>query len=81
MSNFKDYAKFYDALYQDKNYADEVAYIQKVFNKHSKIPVKSILNLGSGTGNHDGLLAEKGYEITGVDLSTDMIKIAEEKNK
>lgn len=81
MSNFKDYAKFYDALYQDKNYAEEVGYIRKVFNKHSKIPVKSILNLGSGTGNHDGLLAEKGYEITGVDLSTDMIKIAEEKNK
>lgn len=81
MSTFKDYAKFYDALYQDKNYKDEVAYIQEVFKKHSKIPVKTVLNLGSGTGNHDGLLAVKGFDITGVDLSTDMIKIAEEKNK
>jgi len=80
MTVFKNYAQYYDLLYQDKNYMEEVDYIEKLINTHSKIPVKTILDLGCGTGRHDSLFAERNYEITGVDLSEKMIEIAKSQN-
>ena len=43
--------------------------------------INSILDLGCGTGKHDFLLSEKGYQITGIDISNEMIEIAESTNK
>ena len=37
---------------------------------------QNILDLGCGTGRHDSFLAEKGYAITGVDMSEEMLLIA-----
>ena len=74
--NFNLYAQYYDLLYQDKNYSEEVAYIDKLLTEFSSIKIKSILDLGCGTGKHDFLLSKKGYTLTGVDLSSEMIDIA-----
>jgi SAM-dependent methyltransferase len=79
MPLFADYAQFYDLLYRDKPYKKECAYLNKIFNRYSKRPVKFILNLGCGTGNHDLILTHMGYHVTGVDLSGQMIKIAKKK--
>lgn len=82
MAVFKKYANYYDLFYQDKDYQGEVDLIIKTFRKYSpKRRVKTILNLGCGTGNHDFILAGKGYKVTAVDGSADMIKLAKEKNK
>ncbi len=43
------------------------------------LKAKSILNLGCGTGKHDYLLAERGYNVTGIDLSEAMIGVAMNK--
>jgi SAM-dependent methyltransferase len=75
MSAFNAYSKYYDLLYKDKDYSGEAEYIHKLIQKYAP-GVKSILNLGCGTGRHDIFLAEKGYTITGVDISEDMISIA-----
>lgn len=40
---------------------------------------KVILNGGCGTGGHAIPLAKRGYEVTGIDLSEEMINIAKEK--
>jgi SAM-dependent methyltransferase len=37
---------------------------------------KTVLDLGCGTGRHDLLLAGKGYSITGVDMSEEMLAVA-----
>jgi ubiquinone/menaquinone biosynthesis C-methylase UbiE len=42
-------------------------------------PPASILDVGSGTGSLSVLLAELGYEVTGLDLSPAMVARAEEK--
>lgn len=82
MPVFKRYATYYDLFYQDKNYKEEVDLIIRTFRKFSpERKIKTIINLGCGTGNHDFLLAEKGYSVTGADASADMIKLAKEKNK
>lgn len=79
--NFGLYASYYNLLYKDKDYKTEIAYIESLVKKYTSDPVSSFLDLGCGTGNHDFLLMDKGYCVTGVDLSIDMIKIAEKKNK
>lgn len=73
MTNFNLYAQYYDLLYRDKDYAGEVAYVDKLIRKYSSKDVVDILNLGCGTGKHDNFLSKLGYKVDGVDLSKEMI--------
>lgn len=69
---FSAYSQYYDLLYSDKNYEAEVGYIESLLKEHN-ILSGSILELGSGTGKHANLLAEKNYVVTGIERSQDMI--------
>jgi len=75
----KDYSSSYDILYEEKDYDGECDLIEKIIKKYSKIPVHSILDLGCGTGNHSIRLAKRGYQVTGVDRSREMLGIAKAK--
>jgi SAM-dependent methyltransferase len=75
---FKNYARYYDLLYRDKDYSGEVAYIQSLIKKSAPDSV-SILELGCGTGRHAVLLAEEGFILHGVDFSEAMLTEAEER--
>jgi len=74
---FDMYAKYYDLLYKDKDYLEEAEYVQK-FIKLFNPSAKNILDLGCGTGKHDIIFAEKGFNVTGVELSEKMIESANE---
>ncbi|MBS3080455.1 methyltransferase domain-containing protein [Candidatus Pacearchaeota archaeon] len=74
----KDYAKYYDLFNQAKDYKNEADFLEEVFKKYGN--VKKILDLGCGTGLHTKELLERGYEITGLDLSEEMIDIAKKRN-
>jgi 2-polyprenyl-3-methyl-5-hydroxy-6-metoxy-1,4-benzoquinol methylase len=76
---FKSYAKYYDIIYADKDYGKECDFLEEIFKKYLKSKPKTILDCGSGTGGHAILLAKRGYEVTGIDLSEEMINIAKEK--
>lgn len=78
MSVFADYSEYYDLLYRDKDYASESAFIVDVIKKHEP-RTSSILDLGCGTGNHDFLISQKGYEVCGVDMSPGMLSKANQK--
>ena len=78
MKVFSDYAKYYDLLNLQKNYAQEVDYIISLINKYSTSS-KTLLELGCGTGLHAVHFAKKGYQLTGIDQSKDMISRAEER--
>jgi SAM-dependent methyltransferase len=80
MDVFKDYAKYYDLLYRDKDYEGECDFIEQAFRKFSDLEVRNILELGCGTGGHAIPLARRKYEITGLDASTVMLNIAKEKS-
>ena len=75
MDVFKNYALFYDALYNDKDYMCEALDIDKLFKKWGK-KIHNIIVYGCGTGKHDRCLKSLGYEIHGIDLSEDMVKEA-----
>jgi SAM-dependent methyltransferase len=70
-------AEIYDLLYKDKDYAQEVNFIEQIFSSFGK--PSSVLEVGCGTGNYTTLLHQKGYEITGVDISEKMINFAKPK--
>jgi ubiquinone/menaquinone biosynthesis C-methylase UbiE len=75
----KTYAAQYDLLYGDKNYQTECDLLEKVFRRYSTDPVKRILDLGCGTGNHAIPLAQRGYHVTGVDRAAEMLAQARSK--
>jgi SAM-dependent methyltransferase len=65
----------YDLLYEDKDYVAEAEFINRTLLDAGN-PPGQILELGSGTGQHARLLAEKGYTIEGVDCSAGMVENA-----
>lgn len=79
MAVFNKYAEFYDTLYAEKDYATECTYLEAIFTKYAIQPVKTILDLGCGTGGHAFQLTRRGYTVCGVDQSEDMLAIAQEK--
>lgn len=81
MTVFGSYAKFYDALYREKDYTGEVDYLERIFKKYAVKPVQTILDLGCGSGGHALLLAERGYQVTGVDRSAQMLAAARQKTR
>lgn len=70
------YADVYDALYADKDYAGECDLIEAIFARRAGGAVRSVLDLGCGTGRHASLLAPRGYDVLGVDRSPHMIERA-----
>ena len=70
------YSQYYDLFYSDKDYHGEAEYIDSLIKNSSK-NTKAILDMGCGTGKHASLLCDKGYSVHGIDLSEDMLKIAE----
>lgn len=69
----REYASVYDLVYQDKDYAFECDLLERVFRTYGNGPVRSVLDLGCGTGGHAVPLAERGYQVLGVDQSEEML--------
>jgi len=76
---YDKYGKYYDLIYSAKNYDGECESLISYFKKFSKDKIKSILDVGCGTGNHSIRFAESGYNVIGVDLSEVMINQAKRK--
>jgi len=76
MSVFVTYSKYYNLLYRDKDYESEADFVYSLIQKHTP-DSRSILDLGCGTGRHDVFLAQKGYSVTGVDFSKEMIALGQ----
>ena len=82
---FNTYAKFYDLLYKDKNYAKEALYVDALISKYFSSKNKnypSLLDLACGTGKHLFELSSLGYpNLAGSDISASMIELASSKAK
>jgi SAM-dependent methyltransferase len=65
-------SEYYDLLYQNKDYRDEAQYYSGIIQKNRPL-AKTMVDFGCGTGKHDVYFAEKGFEVSGVDLSQGMI--------
>jgi SAM-dependent methyltransferase len=75
LSAFEQYAPWYDLLYEDKNYNSETTFVEEQLRRHGAASGK-LLDLGCGTGVHAMEFARRGWSVTGIDLSEDMIRRA-----
>lgn len=69
----------YDAMTEDVNYPAWADFLEKLFARQPR-PVHTVLDLACGTGTMSWLLAQRGYEVIGVDISPDMLAVAAEKD-
>jgi SAM-dependent methyltransferase len=79
MAVFGAYSKYYNLLYRDKDYSGEVKYLQTLIARFARGEVRSLMELGCGTGNHAFLFAQEGVAVYGIDQSSDMIAEANER--
>lgn len=66
----------YDILNDQVDYSEWADYIEKILKKYSDVPVELMLDLGCGTGKMTFELHSRGYDMTGVDLSPEMLSTA-----
>ncbi len=77
MSTFEEnYAKSYDTLYDDKDYAQECDLIVAAGERYGGVGQGRVLDVGCGTGGHALRLAARGYRVTGVEPAPAMIERA-----
>jgi ubiquinone/menaquinone biosynthesis C-methylase UbiE len=80
MSSYDFLAGCYDRLTYDVNYAAWADYVQSHFRRRG-LPGNTVLDLACGTGSLTRELANRGYEMIGVDRSSEMLAEAMEKNQ
>ena len=77
MTSYGPLALRYDVLTRDVDYAAWADYLEKHFARAGGI--RSVVDLACGTGSLTVELARRGYAVTGVDLSPDMLAVAADK--
>lgn len=72
-------AAVYDRLMAETPYDQWLDWVERCWSQGKK--PRSVLDLGCGTGTVAIPLAKRGYRVTGVDLSAEMLAIAYDKMK
>lgn len=80
MNGYGDFAYLYDELTGDVEYAKRCDYIEGIFARH-KLKPELICDLACGTGSVCVEMAGRGYDMIGVDISTQMLNVASEKSE
>ena len=70
------YADTYDVVYRDKDYPLEAEAVRSLFDRHKSGVIRSVLDLGCGTGRHAILLARRDFDVVGIDQSEAMLEHA-----
>ena len=78
MDCYENLAVSYDRLTNDVDYEATVAFYNEILKREGLFP-RTAVDLACGTGSVTKLLAQQGLQITGVDMSEDMLTVAWEK--
>lgn len=76
---YYDFVECYDLIFQNKDYRGEALYVHKKITEHTENLPLSICDIGCGTGRHAEFFLERGYEVTGIDVSAEMLRVAQKK--
>lgn len=69
-------APFYDAINSELDYDSWADFIEKIISREYKGTPELVLDLGCGTGSMTLELAARGYDMTGIDYSPEMLDVA-----
>lgn len=76
MGFYQQISKYYDYIFPASDKAIE--FFTKRFSQHG---VDSVVDVACGSGNYLQALAEKNYQMTGIDLDPAMVKSAQAKSR
>lgn len=79
MSSLYDNPKYYEIAFSFRDISAEVDVFEECFKRFSKIPVKSVLELGCGNSPHMEELIKRGYQYSGIDISKTMLEYSRQK--
>ena len=77
---YDSFAYIYDKVMADVDYEKWAGYYTEIFKKFGISP-EIVLDLGCGTGTLTSCMADRGYDMIGVDGSYDMLSIAKQKRE
>ena len=80
MDAYKDLAVSYDRLTNDVDYEATVAFYMDILNREGLRP-RTAVDLACGTGSVTAILARKGIRVLGVDMSEEMLTVAQQKGQ
>ena len=80
MEAYTGFAEVYDTFMDNIDYSAWSEYVIRILKDYG-IEDGLILDLGCGTGSMTELLARAGYDMTGIDMSEDMLNIAMKKRE
>ena len=80
MSSYENFARVYDLFMDNIPYEEWCGYLTGLLQEYG-VTEGLVLELGCGTGNMTRLLANRGYDMIGVDNAPDMLEIAMEKRQ
>lgn len=75
---YNSFASFYDAFTKNVEYKKRADYICRLFKKYGKTPTL-LLDAACGTGSFSVEFARRGMSVIGVDISSDMLSVANDK--
>ena len=78
MDAYLNLAESYDTLTRDVNYREVVAFYEEILG-HEGLAPRTAVDLACGTGSVACILAQKGLQVIGVDMSEDMLCVASQK--
>ena len=76
---YNHFAGIYDELTENVSYSERAEYISGFFHKYSVKRGAKILDLACGTGSFTAEFSRLGYDVTGADISCEMLSVAENK--
>ena len=82
MDNARGYgaiAHIYDIINGERHYEAWADFAEACFDKFLPERPELVLDLACGTGTLTAILAERGYDMTGIDLSPEMLNVARER--
>lgn len=72
-------SQYYELLNSGMDYEAYADFIDKIIKEKGIEKTELVLDLACGTGKITRLLADRGYDMTGVDISPEMLSIAREQ--
>ena len=69
-------APFYDSVNRDVDYCTWADFLEEIMRRESASKPELVLDLGCGTGKMTIELASRGYDMTGIDYSAEMLDVA-----
>ena len=70
---YADLSQYYDGFCHDVNYAEQCDFTQRAFDCFAESNGNNYLDLACGTGQHLSLMHKKGFTVTGLDNSQQML--------